>query len=236
MTSNFRKSLSSFRLSLHHAAIAPKLNEESRSRSLVTRIARWWGCWRPPHSVGVFTPRAAFFTHHFGPSQPEIRMQLRHLLIALSLSALCPAQSNAQPAVVSQTKNFTITRALATPSGSLQTLASTDLSTTFSAFNQGLGTLTKANLTWGVTQTIEFTVVSGTGGGIGGGGGGGFWLNAINFNGDGGSFSKSLPSGETGTTGFSTNRSFDFLYPWPGNYNPNINALFPGIKRLHRKI
>lgn len=157
-------------------------------------------------------------------------MQLRHLLIALSLSALCPAQSNAQPAVVTQTKNFKITRGLLAPgSGTLAGLASTDLTTTFSAFNQGLGTLTNANLTWGVTQTIGFTVANnGTGGTFGGGGGGDFYLNAIGFGGNGGSFSKTLLSGETGTTGFSINNSFNFSNPWVGGYDPSINALFLG--------
>jgi hypothetical protein len=104
-------------------------------------------------------------------------MQLRHLLIALGLSALCPTQSTAQ-AVVSQTKNFTITRALpATGSGNWTTLASTDLSTTFSPFNQGLGTLTNANLSWVVTHTIGFTVANDVASGsIGGGGGGSFYF------------------------------------------------------------
>ena len=182
-----------------------------------------------PHSIGVLMPLAAFFTHHFGRRQPEIRMQLRHLLFALSLTSLCPAQSNAQAAVVSQTKNFKITRALPSPgSGRMTTLASTDLITTFSPFNQGLGTLTNANLTWGVTQTIGFTVNSVTGGAFGGDGGGSFSINAMSFSGAGGSFNKNLLSGETGTTGFSVNDSFNFLYPWPGNYDPNINALFLG--------
>jgi hypothetical protein len=119
-------------------------------------------------------------------------MQLRHLLIALSLSALCPAQSNAQPAVVTQTKNFKITRGLLAPgSGTLAGLASTDLTTTFSAFNQGLGTLTNANLTWGVTQTIGFTVANnGTGGSIGTNGGGSYYFNTISFGGNGGGDSE----------------------------------------------
>lgn len=157
-------------------------------------------------------------------------MQLRHLLIALSLSALCPAQSTAQAATRTQTKHFTITRALTTPgSGNLATLASTDLITTFSPFNQRLGTLTNANLTWGVTQTIGFTVANnGTGGSIATGGGGGFYFNATNFSGNGGGNSKSLASGDSGTTGFSINDSFDFASPYVGGYNPAIHALFLG--------
>jgi hypothetical protein len=157
-------------------------------------------------------------------------MQLRHLLIALSLSALCPAQSNAQPAVVTQTKNFKITRGLLAPgSGTLAGLASTDLTTTFSAFNQGLGTLTNANLTWGVTQTIGFTVASnGTGGAIGTNGGGSYSFNAVSFGGNGGGDSESLGSGESGTTGFSINDSFNFASPYVGGYNPAIHALFLG--------
>jgi hypothetical protein len=127
-------------------------------------------------------------------------MQLRHLLIALSLSALCPAQSTAQAATRTQTKHFTITRALTTPgSGNLATLASTDLITTFSPFNQRLGTLTNANLTWGVTQTIGFTVANnGTGGSIATGGGGGFYFNATNFSGNGGGTANHSPPATLG--------------------------------------
>jgi len=35
-------------------------------------------------------------------------------------------------------------------------------------------------------------------------------------------------SGDSGTTGFSINQSFDFASPWPGSYNPTIHALFLG--------
>ena len=158
-------------------------------------------------------------------------MQLRHLVIALGLSALCPAQSTAQPATGTQTKHFTITRTLPAPgSGTLTTLASTDLITTFSPFNQGLGTLTNANLSWVVTQTIGFTVANDVAGGsISGGGGGSFSFNASSFNGAGNSYSGGGNTGDSGTTGFSIIQSFDFASPYPNCcYNPAIHALFLG--------
>lgn len=171
-----------------------------------------------------------FFAHHFTRNQPEIPMQLPHHLIALGLSALCLAQGTAQAAAVVQTKHFTITSALVTPgNGTLPILATTDLSATFSAFNQGLGTLTNANVSWAIAELTVFDVAdNGSSGGAGGGGGGGFYVNGSNYNGGGGSSSGSASSGQSGTTGFSVASSQNFANPWPQNYDPAILALFLG--------
>jgi len=156
-------------------------------------------------------------------------MQLRHLLIALGLSALCPTQSTAQ-AVVSQTKNFTITRALPAPgSGTFTGLDSTDLITTFSPFNQGLGTLTNAKLSWVVKQTIGFTVANDvTVGAISSSGGGNFYLNTTSAGGNGGGNGNGGGPGDSKTTSFSITQSYDFFFPYVGGYNPALNAFFLG--------
>ena len=179
-------------------------------------------------SIGVLTPLAAFFTHRFDLRPPEIRMQLRHLLIALGLSALCPTQSTAQ-ATVSQTKNFTITRAMNPGNGAFTGLDSTDLITTFSPFNQGLGTLTNAKLSWEVKQTIGFTVWNDGAGGISYGGGGNFYLNTTSAGGNGGGNGDGGGPGESRTTSLSITQSFDFASPYPNCcYNSDLHALFLG--------
>lgn len=157
-------------------------------------------------------------------------MQLPHHLIALGLSALCLAQGTAQAATVVQTEHFTISHELVTPGqATLVTLANTDLITTFSAFNQGLGTLTNANLSWAVTNTVGFDVANNGMEGSGSASGGGqFFVGGANYNGGGGGFGGRAGSGQHLTVSFSVGSSQDFASPWPGTYDPNIHAVFLG--------
>ena len=156
-------------------------------------------------------------------------MKRHHHLIALGFSALCLAQGAAQAALVAQTQHFTITHAATPGNGTLITLASTDLSTIFSPFNQGLGALTNANVSWGVTEAIGFDAGSSSSSGGGSvSGGGSFYLNGISYDSVGGNSSASANSGQHGTTGFSITKTKDFANPWPSSYNPGILAAILG--------